>query len=68
MEKEIQVTHSDSPLKFTYQTPEGAVGLLVIPGLVKEMTQAEAIAIFEEKSAFGLKLLAVEGNIVEKST
>ena len=28
MEKEIQVTLSDSPLKFTYETPEGAVGSL----------------------------------------
>ncbi|MEM6631547.1 MAG: hypothetical protein AAF694_17835 [Bacteroidota bacterium] len=61
--EEIQITKSDSPLKFTYQTPEGAVGLLVIPGLVKEMTKAEAIEIFKEKSAFGLKLIAIEGNI-----
>ena len=67
MEKEIQVTLSDSPLKFTYQTPEGAVGLLVIPGLVKEMTKEKAISIFEEKSAFGLKLLAIEGNIVTQA-
>jgi len=64
MEETIPITRSDSPLKFTYQTPEGDIGLLVIPGLVKEMTREEAINIFNEKSAFGLKLLAIEGNVV----